>query len=140
MGLTGYGSQPCSWSAEQKNIVFPLSPFAPENLVARESGSVVPSRVSLAVLHTQVESGTSSRDSSRFRNGVHIICLQPPSGQSRVYRVTQLRTDGVYRRESAGTGPVLKVVPVTGAAFFAGDHGPINVRLSSFLYEVVIAC
>ena len=28
-----------------------------------------------------------------------------PSGQSRVYRVTQLRTDGVHCRESAGTGP-----------------------------------
>ena len=34
-----------------------------------------------------------------------------PSGQSRVYRVTQLRTDGVHCRESDGTGPVnLKVV------------------------------
>ena len=41
-----------------------------------------------------------------------------PSGQSRVYRVTQLRADGVHCRESAGTGPVvLKVVAVTGAAF-----------------------
>ena len=41
----------------------------------------------------------------------------PPSGQSRVYQVTQLRTDGVHYRESAGTGPVvLEVVPVTGAA------------------------
>ena len=40
-----------------------------------------------------------------------------PSGQSRVYRVTQLRTDGVDCREPAGTGPVnLKVVPVTGVA------------------------
>ena len=40
-----------------------------------------------------------------------------PSGQSRVYRVTQLRT-GVHHREFAGTGSVvLKVVPVTGAAF-----------------------
>ena len=43
---------------------------------------------------------------------------QTPSGQSQVYRFTQLRTDGVHCRESAGTGPVnLKVVPVTGAAF-----------------------
>ena len=41
-----------------------------------------------------------------------------PSGQSLVYRVTYLRTDGVHCRESAGTGAVvLKVVPVTGAAF-----------------------
>ena len=41
-----------------------------------------------------------------------------PSGQSRVYRVMQLRTDDVHCRESVGTGPVvLKVVRVTGAAF-----------------------
>ena len=34
-----------------------------------------------------------------------------PSGQSRVYRATQLRTGGVHCRESAGTGSVhLKVV------------------------------
>ena len=42
-----------------------------------------------------------------------------PSDQSRVNRVTQLRTDGVHCRESAGTGPVvLKVVPVMGAVIF----------------------
>ena len=41
-----------------------------------------------------------------------------PSGQSRAYRVTQLRTDCVHCNESVGTGPVvLKVVRVTGAAF-----------------------
>ena len=39
-----------------------------------------------------------------------------------VYRVTQLSTDGVHCRESAGTGPVnLKVVSVTRAAL-AGHH------------------
>ena len=49
-----------------------------------------------------------------FRDAVHIN----PSGQSRVNRVAQLRTDGVHCRESAGTGPVvLQVVRVTGAAF-----------------------
>ena len=47
-----------------------------------------------------------------------------------MYRVTPLRTDGVYCRESAGTGPVaLKVVLVTSAAP-VGHHGPINARLS----------
>ena len=41
-----------------------------------------------------------------------------PSGQSRVYRVTQLLTDGVHCRECVGIGPVvLKVARVTGAAF-----------------------
>ena len=38
-------------------------------------------------------------------------------GQSRVDRVTRLRTDGVHRQDSAGTRPVvLKVVRVTSAA------------------------
>ena len=46
-----------------------------------------------------------------FRGGVQRN-HHTPSGQSQVYRVTQLRTDGVHCRESAGTGPVnLKVVP-----------------------------
>ena len=43
-----------------------------------------------------------------FRGGVHIFTYNRHtlSSQSRVYRVTQLRTDGVHCRESAGTGPV----------------------------------
>ena len=62
-----------------------------------------------------------------FRGGAHLFILNrhTPSGQSQVYRVTQLRTDGVHCREFAGTGPlVLKVVPVAGAAL-AGHYGPI---------------
>ena len=49
-----------------------------------------------------------------FRGGVHLFIFNrlTPSGQSRVYRVTQLRTDGVHCRESAGTGPInLKIDP-----------------------------
>ena len=43
---------------------------------------------------------------------------QTPSCQSRVYEVTQLRTDGVHCREFAGTGlEILKVLPAAGAAF-----------------------
>ena len=42
-----------------------LSPSTPENL-SRETGPAVPSRVSLLFLHTQAESVTYSRDSSRF--------------------------------------------------------------------------
>ena len=49
----------------------------------------------------------------------------PPPGESQVYQITQLRTDDVHCRESAGTGPVvLKVVPVTGAAF-VGHNQPL---------------
>ena len=49
-----------------------------------------------------------------FHGGVHLFVLNrhTPSGQSRVYRVKQLRTDGVHCRESADTRPVnLKIVP-----------------------------
>ena len=49
---------------------------------------------------------------------IYLCQHHTPSGQSRVYRGTQLRTDGVHCRESVGTGPVvLKVARVTGAAF-----------------------
>ena len=46
--------------------------------------------------------------------GIHLFVLNrhTTSGQSRLHRVTQLRTDGVHCRESAGAGSVnLKVVP-----------------------------
>ena len=96
------------------------SAFAPENLVSRDGfGNLVPRQP--AHLQTQAESGAYLRDSSRVPRRRPFIYLKLPyaigsvpslSGQSRVYRVTQLRTDGVHCRESAGTGPVnLKVVP-----------------------------
>ena len=50
-----------------------------------------------------------------------MLSFKPPyaiGSESRVYRVTQLRTDGVRCRESAGTGPVvLKAARATGSAF-----------------------
>ena len=69
-----------------------------------------------AHFHTQAKSGAYLLiwDSSRVPRRRPFICLNrhTRSGQSRVYRVTQLRTDGVHYRESTGTGPVnLKVVP-----------------------------
>ena len=57
-----------------------------------------------------------------FRGGVHLFILNrhTPSGQSRVYRVTQLRTNGVHSRQSAGTGPVnLKVLVIPNECCFA---------------------
>ena len=84
-----------------------------------EMGSAIPSRVSLLILHAKAESGASSLDSTRFPRR-RPVCLhrQPPSGQSRVFEVTRLRTDGVHCRESAGAGPVVpEVAPLTGAAF-----------------------
>ena len=94
-------------------IIFLLSPFAPENFVSRGGfGSPVPRQP--AHLHTQAESGAYLRDSSRVPRQRPFIYLNrhTSSSQSRVYRVTHLRTDGVHCRESAGSGPVsLRVVP-----------------------------
>ena len=98
-----------------RNMNISLSAFAPENLVSRdEFGSPVPRQP--AHLHTQAEFGAYLRDSSRVPRRRPFIYFSlnshPPSGQPRVYRVTQSRTDGVHCREFAGTGPVnLKVVP-----------------------------
>ena len=41
-----------------------------------------------------------------FRDGVYMY-RQPPSSQSRAYRVTYLRTDGVHCRDPAVTGLLL---------------------------------
>ena len=126
------------WSAEQRKEMFPCPRSRLRNW-SRETGSAVPSRVSLLILHTQAEYGAYLRNSSRFPRWRQFVYLNrlTPSGQSRVYRVTQLRTDGVRCRKSASTGPVnVKVVPVRGAAL-AGDHGPNDMRLS-FPYPLLV--
>ena len=73
-------------------------------------GSAAPSRTSPLI------QCLLSDDSSRFpRRRPH----SPSTAiwSARVYRVMQLRTDGVHRRESAGTGPVvLNVIQLTGSA------------------------
>ena len=89
-------------------LIFPC-PRMCLRIWSRETGLAVPSRVSLFILHTKAEFGAYLRDSSRVpqrRPCLFILNHHTPSGQSRVYRVTQLRTDGVRCRESAGTGPV----------------------------------
>ena len=77
-------------------------------------GSAVPSRVSLLISILRLNLVLTYGIPPEFRGGVHIFILNrhTPSGQSRVYQVTQMRTDGVHYREAAGTGPVkLEVVP-----------------------------
>ena len=98
---------------KNKYMRYSLSRFAPENLVSQD-GFGNPVRRQPAHHHTQAESGAHLRDSSRVPRRRPFIYLSrhTPSDQSRVYRVTQLRTDGVHCRESAGTGLIkLKVVP-----------------------------
>ena len=81
---------------------------------SREAGSAVPSRVSLLIFILRLNLLLTYGIPPEFRGGVHLFILNRHtlSGQFRVYRVTQLRTDGVHCRASAGTGSVnLKVAP-----------------------------
>ena len=102
----------CSWSAEQGKWTFPCL-RACLRIWSRETGSAVPSRVSLFISILRLNLVLTYGIPHEFRGGVHLFIYNrhTPSGQSRVYRVTQLRTDGIHCRKSAGTGPVnLKVL------------------------------
>ena len=68
--------------------------------------------------------------SSAATSVIYLFNRHTPSGQSRIYRVTQLRTDGVHCRESAGTGPVNLKVVRNGCCLGTSHLGPINMRLS----------
>ena len=105
--------QVCTWSAEQEKWIFPC-PRSCLRIWSRETDSAVPSRVSLLISILRLNLVLTYGIPPEFRGGFHLFIYNrhTPSGQSRVHRVTQLRTDGVHCRESAGTGPVnLKVVP-----------------------------
>ena len=82
---------------------------------SRETGLAVPSRVSLLIsIIIRLDPVLTYGDFSRDPRWYPFIYLNrhTPSGQSRVYRAKQLRTDGIHCQESAGTGPVnLVVVP-----------------------------
>ena len=108
MDQPGKVDSPARGQLNRENNVS-LSAFVPENLVSRDGfGSPVPRQA--AHLHLVLTYGIPPE----FRGGAHLFIYNrhTPSGQSRVYRVTQLRTNGVHCRESAGTGPVnLKIVP-----------------------------
>ena len=106
-------ANPARESAEQRNLIFPCR-RSRQRIWSRETGSTVPSRVSLLISILRLNLMLTYGIPPEFRGGVHLFILNrhTPLGQSRVYRVTQLRTDGVHCREFAGTGPVnLKVVP-----------------------------
>ena len=63
---TGQGCQSCSRSVSWTGkINYSLSPFAPENFWSRETGSAVPSRVSLLISILQAQSSVCLRDFSR---------------------------------------------------------------------------
>ena len=80
---------------------FSLSAFTPDNLVSRDGSSPYSGCIWCLLMGFLPSSAAAS-----------IYLFKTASGQSRVYRVVKLRTDGVHCRLSAGIGPVnLKVVP-----------------------------
>ena len=89
MDQPGRVANPARGQLNRKKYIS-LSLFAPENLVSRDGfGRPVPR---LFILHAQAESGAYLRDSSRFPRRRPFIYFNrhTPSGQSLVYRVTQL--------------------------------------------------
>ena len=97
------------------NISLPA--FAPENLVSRDGfGSPRPSSLLISILKLNLV--LTSGIPPEFRGGVYLFILNrhTPSGQSRVYRVTQLRTEGVHyrvrrHRTSSPQGSSERVLP-----------------------------
>ena len=96
MDQPGKVANPARGQLNRENNM-PLSPYVPENLVSR-TGSVVPSRVSLLISILRLNLVLTYGIPPEFRGGVHTF-MKPPyaigsvsslSGQSRVYRVTQL--------------------------------------------------
>ena len=131
-GSIGSDCQSCSWSAEErKKWIFP-SPRSCLRIWSRETGSAVPSHVSLLISILRLNLVLTYGIPPDFRDHVHLFILNrhTPSGQSRVDRVTQMRTDGVHCRESAGTGPVnLKVVPndcCLGRSPWTNQYAPLS--------------
>ena len=105
MDLPGKVASPARGQLNRKNEYFPV-PRSCLRIWSRETGSAVPSRVSLLMSVLRLNLVLTSGIPPEFRGGVHLFIhnRHTPSGQSRVYRVTQLRTDGVHCRESAGDG------------------------------------
>ena len=75
---------------------------------SREMGSVVPSRVSLLILHTQAESGAYSRDSSRFPRGVHLF-IQTTIRHRASFDLIGSRNCASRLTSSVGTRPWRKI-------------------------------
>ena len=108
----GKVADPSRGQLNREKFIFPC-PRSCLRIWSRETGSVIPSRVSLLIsIHRLNLVLTYGFLPSSAAASIYSFITATPSGQFRVYRVTQLRIDGVHCRESAGTVPVnLSVVP-----------------------------
>ena len=112
MNHSGKVASPARGQLNRKKGYFPVR-VSCLRIWSRETDSAVPFRVNLLISILRLNLVLTYGIPPEFRGGVHLFIYNrhTPSGQSRVYRVTQLRTDGVHCRESAGMRPVnLKVV------------------------------
>ena len=77
--------------AEQRKLTFPC-PRSRLRIWSRDTGSAVPSRVSLPISIFRLNLVLTHGIPPEFRGSVHLFILNrhTPSGQSRVYRVTEL--------------------------------------------------
>ena len=115
MGQPGKVANPAGGQLNRENEYFLVRVRSRVRIWSRETVSAVPPRVSLLLSILRLILVLTYGIPPEFRGGVHLFILDRRitlSGQSRVYRVTQLRTGGVHCREFTGTGPVnLRVVP-----------------------------
>ena len=133
LGINRYGYQPCAWSAEHETLFF-LRPRLHLSIRSSKIGLTLPSRVSPSILHTQAESvnGAYSRISllpPAFRDGVQRY-RQPTSGQSRVSRITELRTYDVHHEESTDTEQAVLGYSRNGCSQPGNSMDPVSVRIS----------
>ena len=107
MDHLGKVANPARGQPNREKVIFPCPRSRLKNW-SHETGSAVPSRVSLLISILRRNLVLTYGIPPEFRGGVHLFISNrhTPSGHPRVYRVTRLRADGVHGRESTGTGPV----------------------------------
>ena len=124
----------------RENEHFPV-PVKSENLVSRDGfGRLVPRTPAHSPRSDQIWCLLKGYPSIFAAASTDLYRHNTSSAQPRVYRVTQLRAEGVLCRVSAGTGRVvLNVIPVTGTAF-ARHHRPNNARFSFTTSTIGMMC
>ena len=96
MDQPGKVASPARGQLNREKEYFPVCPRSCLRIWSRETGSAVPSRVSLLISILRLNLVLTYGIPPEFRVGVQITMGQ--SGQSRVYRVMQLHTDGAHWR------------------------------------------
>ena len=128
----GKVANPARGQLNREKMIF-LCPRSCLRIWSRETGSAVPSRASLLILHTQTKYDAYPRDPPEFRGGVHLfiytairhrVSLPSLSGPASAYRWRSLPRVRPHRASSPQGSST------NGCCLFAGHHGPNNVHLS----------